>query len=286
MTAAKNQTGRDGVASSASSLTATGANATCLQAITLASSDRVQSAWVKRLTGSGTIEMTTNGGTNWDAISVTGTWTRFTVPIRTVTNPSVGFRIATSGDAIAVDFVQNESADFGQLAFPTSEIATTTVAVTRGADDAAFTGTNFSSWYNQTEGTVVIEADWLQANVEVLFSIEDSGRSTARFYSGEQGSGHTVAFASGDGNLSTGSVGTILSYTPFKYAAAFKANDCAACFNAGSVGTDTSVTLITAASFSLFYYQYNVGGARRGHYRKLKFYNVRKTNAELQALTT
>jgi hypothetical protein len=42
-------------------------------------------------------------------------------------------------------------------AFATSVLATTTVAATRAVDTALMTGTNFSSWYNQTEGTFVIK---------------------------------------------------------------------------------------------------------------------------------
>jgi hypothetical protein len=39
-------------------------------------------------------------------------------------------------------------------AFPTSYIPTTASTVTRSADNASMTGTNFSSWYNQTESTI------------------------------------------------------------------------------------------------------------------------------------
>lgn len=39
-------------------------------------------------------------------------------------------------------------------AFPTSYIPTVASTVTRSADNASMTGTNFSSWYNQTEGTL------------------------------------------------------------------------------------------------------------------------------------
>lgn len=40
--------------------------------------------------------------------------------------------------------------------FPTSYIPTTTATVTRAADVASITGANFSSWYNQAGGTVLI----------------------------------------------------------------------------------------------------------------------------------
>lgn len=129
VTAAKDQTGVDGVASSASKITATAANGTCLQAITLASSARFQSAYVKRVTGSGTINMTLDNGATWTVITVTAAWTRVTVPTQTLADPTVGFRIVTSGDAIAVDYVQNENG-----VFQSSVIPTTTVAVTRAAD--------------------------------------------------------------------------------------------------------------------------------------------------------
>jgi hypothetical protein len=42
-------------------------------------------------------------------------------------------------------------------AFPTSYIPTTSATATRAADVASITGSNFSSWYNQTEGTVYAE---------------------------------------------------------------------------------------------------------------------------------
>ncbi len=131
-TPAKDQIGVDGTANGASSLVATAGNATCLQAITLASSQRFQTAYVKRLIGSGEVDMTTDGGTTWTNITsgLSATlWTRISIPAQTLANPSVGFRLVTNGDKIAVDFVQNETGSF-----QTSVIATTTAAVTRNVD--------------------------------------------------------------------------------------------------------------------------------------------------------
>lgn len=133
VTPLKDQAGIDGAASSASRITATAANGTCLQAVTLASSDRFQSAYVKRLVGSGTIQMTMDNGATWTTVTTTTSWTRVVIPVQTLANPTVGFRIVTSGDSIAVDFVQNENG-----IEPTSPIATTTLAVTR----------NDETWYS------------------------------------------------------------------------------------------------------------------------------------------
>lgn len=146
-----NQTGIDGLANSATSITATVANGTVLQSVTLASSTRFQSAWVKRLVGAGTINMTTDGGATWTAITVTAGWTKVSIPAQTVTNPSFGFQIVTLNDSIAVDYVQNESGSFA-----TSPIFTTTAAVTRPADIAKLTGSALST-VGGSSGTVLQE---------------------------------------------------------------------------------------------------------------------------------
>lgn len=127
-TAAKDQTGADGTANGASKLTATADNGTALQAITLASSARFQTAYVKRITGTGTIQMTTDNGSTWTTITTTASWTRQSIPTQTLANPTVGFKIATSGDAIAVDFVQNENGTFA-----TSPIVVVGTAVARAS---------------------------------------------------------------------------------------------------------------------------------------------------------
>lgn len=129
ITVALNQTGIDGTTNSASSITATNSNAIISQGITLSSSARFQSAFVKRLTGSGTVSMTMDGGSTWVDITLTSSWSRVTIPTQTLANPTVGFKIATSGDAIAVDAVQNENG-----AFSTSPIFTTSATITRNAD--------------------------------------------------------------------------------------------------------------------------------------------------------
>ena len=77
----------------------------------------------------------------------------------TVTDAAVAFASTflrlfyTSG--LAIDFTLRIGLpQLEQGAFATSAIPTTTATVTRAADVASITESNFSSWYNQTEGTV------------------------------------------------------------------------------------------------------------------------------------
>lgn len=143
VTAAKDQTGVDNIPLSASKLTATAGNGTCLQTITMAAAARTSSAYVKRITGTGTVEMTRDGGTSWTDITSdinSSTYSRVAIRGTSVTNPQVGFRIVTSGDAIAFQYFQDEAGSF-----VTSGIKTTTAAVTRNADALTYqTSNNFS----------------------------------------------------------------------------------------------------------------------------------------------
>jgi hypothetical protein len=53
-------------------------------------------------------------------------------------------------------------------AFPTSYIPTEAVAVTRNADVATMTGTNFSDWFNATEGAFTVWFDNIGFNTAAI----------------------------------------------------------------------------------------------------------------------
>ena len=131
-TPAKDQVGIDGVTNSASSLVATAGNGTATQAITILSAAKTFSVWLKRITGTGAIQISLdNFSTNTDitALINSTTWTLVQMT-QTLANPTVGLNIVTNGDKIAVDMAQLEDAS----AFASTPIPTTTVAVTRNAD--------------------------------------------------------------------------------------------------------------------------------------------------------
>jgi hypothetical protein len=282
VTAAKNQTGIDGVASSASLITASADNGTILQAVTSASAARATTAYVKRITGTGVIEMTQNGGTTWAAVTVTSAWTRVSIASATVTNPSVGFRIATNGDAIAVDCVQLENG-----AFATSVIPTTTTALTRNADVASMTGTNFSSWYNASEGTVVWESQTAQgANAYPwsLFGSSTSNRIYANYLTNQRiqsGIRTNGTFeAAQDTPTNSAPINTF-----GKGATAYKVNDFGFSWNGAAALTDTTLTLPTVQQLDIGNNGTLSGNYINGYIRRIAYYPTRLPDTTLQALT-
>jgi hypothetical protein len=150
LTATKDATGPDGVANSASRLTATAGNGTALQSFTSASATRQYSVFAKRRTGTGNVQLTVDNGTTWTTIAVTSTWTQLGINQAAVTNPIIGLRLVASGDEVDVMWNQLENG----AAFASSPIQTTTVAVTRTVDvDYALTS---GSWYNAAAQSWVV----------------------------------------------------------------------------------------------------------------------------------
>jgi hypothetical protein len=130
VTATLNQTGANGSANAATLLAATAGNGTVTQAITLASGQVVLSLDIKRVSGSGNIDLTVDGGTSWTTI--TGLTTSYQLKFITqaaVTNPTIGIRIVTSGDSVAVDFVHLITPSNSMNVPKQERVATTTATV-------------------------------------------------------------------------------------------------------------------------------------------------------------
>jgi len=107
-----------------------------------------------------------SGGNTVSIISYPNGWYRCVATI-TKTNTTGAFYIITWNSSSGNNIYQGDGtsgiyvwgAQLEQGAFPTSYIPTTASTVTRSADNASITGTNFSSWYNQSEGTVYTKAN-------------------------------------------------------------------------------------------------------------------------------
>lgn len=104
MTTALDAEGLDGTPNTATTLTATAANATIMaDAITLPSGNHVTRWFVKRKTGTGPVQITIDGGSTWVEIQVTATTVfRQRLLEDTLANPQIGAKIVTSGDEVIV----------------------------------------------------------------------------------------------------------------------------------------------------------------------------------------
>lgn len=142
---AKNQVGVDGVSDAASSITATANNATCVQPVSAVSNTYCGSMYVKSLSGSTTIQLTVDGISFIDCIISTTEWRRVSFGRPTVINPSIGIRLLSSGDSVAIDFAQIENNDVAS-----SPILTTTASATRSADSVTLP---YQRWFNIDGGT-------------------------------------------------------------------------------------------------------------------------------------
>jgi hypothetical protein len=112
------------------------------------------SAWVRVDSGTSNIFIDCESS-NTNIVQVTSTWQRFSVTRTSGSSAGKTVRIGLRGNVAtsksATIYIWGAQLEAGSV--PTSYIPTTTSAVTRSVDNVEMTGTNFSSWYNQSEGT-------------------------------------------------------------------------------------------------------------------------------------
>ena len=286
LTTAKTATGPDGVANSASTLTATAGNATALQAITSASSSRLTSVYIKRRTGTGNIDLTQDNGSTWTTVTVTSAWTRVSIVAVTSTNPTVGIRIVTSGDEVDVYAFQHET---GTVV--TSPIITYAAAVTRAVDTFYILTNLFPSSITtfSVYGNYVLPSP--SFGFPCPFTVYQSTNTTgnrAQIFHGPAGANYTSTFrvnASLGGTAISASAGSAFApLTSAKAMFAVEAGSNAACINGGTVATDASAVVFADLDrLSLS----QAGGLQpNGLIKSIAYFPERKADATLQTMTT
>jgi hypothetical protein len=218
-------------------------------------------------------------------------WYRFSLTFTSSTETSLRVRIyaadsAATGDGTSGIYLWG--AQLEAASFPTSYIPTTTATVTRSADVASITGTNFSSWYRQDEGTLYAEGSVPVgvSGARALASISD-GTNNERIIIGHNG---TTA-ANGlvvDGNTSqTSFTVTANSFPPGerkKVALAYKVDDFGFTTVPGTtVEQDSSGTLPTVDRLQIG----NAPGRTEPNQpiRRFTYWPQRLSNSTLQQIT-
>lgn len=243
------------------------------------------------LTGTYSLTAGTASGTGTSIISVGNGWYRCVLTFTATSTGTIQIRWSAGssttsiGDGTSGVFLWGAQLEAG--AFATSYIPTVASQVTRSADVAVMTGTNFSSWYNATEGSMYAQYDWLgDSSFDYMFAVNDTtgnnligiGLSNANIYRGiVVTSGTTVA------SMTAGGVGVIGQV--YSQAMAYKLNDFALAGGGVMRGTDTAgaVPVVTQASFNG---SSGTSNLFNGHIRRIAYYPTRLTNAQLQSLTS
>ena len=222
------------------------------------------------------------GANTTQAIALTSGWQRVQVA-RTSSGTTTGMRF-TVGAANGTVLCWGAQAEAG--AFATSYIPTVASTVTRSADVATMTGTNFSSWYNQSAGTFVVGADvnGSSATNPALFGATD-GTSNNRinpFASGTNWVGYVSVGAVAQAAINSAGYST---GTPFKYAIASATNSFNAALNGTLGAEDTSGSLPTGLTQLALGCLTSGSLVLNGHIRQIAYYNTRLPDAQLQSLT-
>ncbi len=245
VTAAKDQTGIEGSVNGASSLTATSNAGTVLQSITSVSSVRYFSPFVKRITGSGTIEVTLDNGSTWTNITSnlsTTDWYRVTT-YETLANPTVGFRLGTSGDSIAVDMAGLENTVW------TSPIPTFGLSVTRARDDTFASTTPASAFTFYYDYIPVVATSTSKTRIALEGAVGTLDLTRIR-----QTSAGLLSMFANDNNVTQASftfAAGDVDNTRTQFTTRIAANNFAASRDGGEFGTDTAGTVPDVVLFRL-----------------------------------
>jgi hypothetical protein len=223
-------------------------------------------------TGTGTI---TDIGGGWFRCTYTNTTTDTNAVSGSVFTRNAGGSDSYTGTngTLIVDCFQLEVGTFA-----TSYIPTTTAAVTRSADAASMTGTNFSSWWNASAGTFMTEtisASASSTNNRVVSAYGASANEQISI------AGDITRVRSGGSDIGSFYTTTIVVG---KRAIAYATNDQAAAKD-GAYSSSTNAGL-PSGIVTLWIGVTNASTAYlNGHIRRLTYWPKRLANNVLQAIT-
>lgn len=255
------------------------------------------------LTGDGSTSLVTAGATA-TITSVGNGWYRCGITYTATSTGATGFRIypqqfGATGDGYSGIYIWGAQLEAG--AFSTSYVQTVASQVTRSADIASMTGTNFSSWYNQGEGTFVTEViannsattgaqvrRFLEIRNEATTEVIRFGRATSNF---------AIRFVLATNgvleNLTPSAAitfGTIVPNNPDTFAVGYSATipslvldgTKAPDITGGFVGLPTGMTQMNIGSAGVA----NLTDILNGTIKRVAFYPLRLTNTQLISLTS
>ena len=200
-----------------------------------------------------------------------------------VSTAVISVLINGQGAATPIDFTLRIGLpQLEQGAFATSPILTSTAAATRAADVVSITGSAFSSWYRQDEGTIYHQGS--TASAGNFFSIDDStvsNRITSYF---PAATAPALFIATGGATQANISSSAITAGSMFAQANAYKANDFVIVTNGGAASTDTSGSVPTVNRMVIGVNNFGTANIN-GTIKRLVFWPQRLPSSTLQSIT-
>jgi len=242
------------------------------------------------LTGSGSSTITAGSGTASIAAAGNG-WYRCSLTATSGSSPSsptqavVGSRLGVLGDGTSGIFIWGAQLEVG--AFPTSYIPTTSATVTRTQDDARIMGTNFSSWFNSTEGTLYSELFFKGGIFGSEFPniVKSNGTKFIGPYYTNDDDVYFDYFNETENSVNIGTA-TLSTNTFHKNATAYKNGDFGASANGVLVGTSSSSITFATDFDQLLLGRWTDGNwYLNGCIKYCSYYPTRLTNDQLQGIT-
>ena len=209
----------------------------------------------------------------WSRVSFT-----FTTPVGCT---SIAVYILRDGGSTGTVLLWGAQVEAGS--FATSYIPTTAGTLARSADVCSITGTDFSSFYNQSEGTISYKASTARpGNSVVVYSVSDGTISNIINSCPGSASFNILRLGASEVSLNHG---TFTTGVAASQASAYKLNNFASSKNGGTVLVDSTGTPPSVSQISLG--SQNVEPERiNGHIAYFRYYKKRLPNAKLVTLTT
>ena len=155
--------------------------------------------------------------------------------------------------------------------------------MTRSADVATISGSDFSGVFNQNQGTLIVECSTFSDTGLSAVAISD-GTSNNRI--------QILPWSSRQGQVVTGGVdqclfdnGSLTAGQIVKIGLAYAGNDCALSMNGAVPATDGSVSLPTVDRMNIGANGAGTGSFLNGHIRSIRYYPERLSNEMLQELS-
>ena len=178
---------------------------------------------------------------------------------------------------------------FAQLeagAFPTSYIPTTIGTAARSADVCSIIGADFSSFYNQSEGTLFARTQKISTNTNAFIAVANNGTFDNSIDIRYQSITSLQSIINSVASPQASFTQAISSGTDTLQAVAYKPNDAAYCAIGLTPVLDASVSVPTTNRLGIG--QSLVTGSPlylNGHIARIQYFRKRLSNAKLQTLT-